>query len=293
MRLVVGVLVAASLLVSGCSGETGNPQTVETARTPAPEQEFTFEEAVEGPITYVEYKPGTRMTIVATPTADPAPCVVILHGHDVETAYYHELAAAVADKGIAVFVPDWDDTLPSNEDSRTTTITAGLDDVADAMRFVRLHAERYGGDPTRIVVVGHSLGAVAAMTTMLAGDRFGSDAFPREVSALPSAYVSLDGVVPFRELLWAEDLRQLYAQDPATWDTINPETYLGKAAVRDDREFRFFVATLDLEQTDALAKRMRTLGYRTSVETLDVGHMEAGEPQTETVDAIAHLAAPD
>ena len=293
MRLAVGVLVAASLLLSWMLWPDREPRDGRNRADARSRAGVHFEETVEGPITYVEYKPGTRMTIVATPTADPAPCVVILHGHDVETAYYHELAAAVAEKGIAVFVPDWDDTLPSDEDSRTTTITTGLDDVADAMRFVRLHAGRYGGDPARVVIVGHSLGAVAAMTTMLAGDRFGSDAFPREVSALPSAYVSLDGVVPFRELLWDEDLRRLYAQDPATWDKIDPETYLEEAKVGDAVEFRFFVATLDLEQTEALATRMRTLGYKTSVETLDVGHMQAAEPQTETVDAIVELARPD
>ena len=63
-----------------------------------------------------------------------------------------------------------------------------------------------------------------------------------------------------------------------------------RAKARGDLEFRFFVATLDLEQTETLATRMRTLGYKTSVETLDVGHMQAAEPQTETVDSIVELA---
>ena len=146
-------------------------------------------------------------------------------------------------KDVVVFIPEWDDTLPSDEDSRTATVTDGLDDIADAMRFVRQYAERYGGDPSRIVIAGHSLGATMAMTTMLAGDSFGTEAFPREVSAMPDAYVSLDGVVPFRELLWNEDLRRLYDQDPATWDKINPDTYLGEAGARKGTKFRFFVAT--------------------------------------------------
>ena len=300
MRRVAIIFITVLLLASGCAGETTkapqtaeSTQTAETTQAPRAEPTFPFEEDVRGPITYVEYKPGTLMAIVPTQTADPAPCVVILHGHQADTTAVQELAQAVAKKGAVVFLPDWDDTLPSHEDSRTQTITKGLDDVADAMRFVRLYAGRYGGDPERIVIVGHSLGAVAAMTTMLAGDRFGTDAFPREVSALPDAYVSLDGIVPFRELLWREDLRRFYEQDPATWDKINPDTYLDDAAVRKGAEFRFFVATLDIDQTKSMAKRMKKLGYTTSVERINVDHAQAAEPQKETVKAIIELAHPD
>ena len=160
MRLAVGILAAASLLLSGGLIPTGDREMGEPAQTPVVRQKFTSRRPsrARSPTSSTSPDPDDHR---CDTTADPAPCVVILHGHDVETAYYHELAAAVAEKGIAVFVPDSDDTLPSNEDSRTTTITTGLDDVADAMRFVRLHAERYGGDPARVVIVGHSFGAVA------------------------------------------------------------------------------------------------------------------------------------
>ena len=244
-------------------------------------------------ITDVKYKPGTSMTVMRTQTVEPAPCVVILHGHGVETAFYHALAKAVVERNAVAFMPDWNDILPSDEDPRTTTVTEGLDDIADAIRFIRLYAGRYGGDPERIVIVGHSLGAVFAMTTMLAGDQFGSDAFPHDVSALPDAYVSLDGVVPFRELLWNDTLRRLYDTDPATWDKINPDTYLGEAGIRKGVEFRFFVATLDFDQTQSMAKQMRKLGYKTSVERINVDHMQAAQPQPETVEAITQLAHPN
>ena len=264
-------------------------------RKPSPlaEPVFPFQETVQGSTTSVEFKPGTVVAVVATDTAGLAPCVVILHGHNVDIEFYRPLALTVVAEGAVVFLPNWNDTLPSEEDSRTQTITDGLDDVSDAMRFVRLHAARYGGDPKRVVIVGHSLGAVAAMTAMLAGDRFGTDAFPRDVSALPDAYVSLDGVVPFRQLLWDEGLRRLYGQDPSTWDKINPDTYLGDAVVRADAEFRFFVATLDFDETDAMAARMRQLGYRAGVEKINVDHMQAAEPQPETVKAISRLAHDD
>ncbi len=294
MRRVAVILLASLLLASGCAVEAAHGP--ESARTPQPSAAgtgFPFEEVVRGPITSVEYKPGSSMAILPSDGAEPAPCVVILHGYNAETAVYQKLAESVSEEGTAVFLPEWGDALPSGEDPRQTTVTNGLDDIADAMRFVRLHAERYGGDPERVVIVGHSLGGTFAMTTMLAGDRFGTGAFPREVNAMPDAYVSLDGVVPFRELLWTEELRRRYDKDPATWDKINPETYLSSAKVRADAPYRFFVATLDFDETSSLAARMNSLGHDASVERLEVGHMQAGEPQTATVEAITDLAYPD
>ncbi|MCE5253878.1 MAG: alpha/beta fold hydrolase [Actinomycetia bacterium] len=274
-------------------GPVNTPQTVgavdttEPPKPPGPEPTFPFDEYV---LTYLEYKPGTVMEIMQTQATGPAPCVMILHGYRVETTFYFPLAQAVAGRDAVVFMPDWNDTLPSDDDPRTTTVTDGLDDIADAIRFIRLYAGRYGADAERIVVVGHSLGAVVGMTTMLAGDQFGTEAFPREVSALPDAYVSLDGVVPFRELLWDADLRRLYDEDPGTWGKINPDTYLRAAGARAGVEFRFFVATLDFAETQSMAERMSELGYKTSVERIDVDHMQAAEPQPETVEAIAELA---
>ncbi len=290
----IAVIVAALVLLSGCADRAARaPDQARAPQVPRVEPVDKFIETVLNGVAYVEYTPGTMMAVVSTDTASPTPCVVILHGHDVGIEFYQPLARAVAEEGASVFLPDWDDTLPSAEDSRTQTVTDGLDDVADALRFIHLYARRYGGDPRRVVIVGHSLGAAAAMTAMLAGDRFGTDAFPHEVSALPDAYVSLDGVVPFRELLWNEELRRLYGQDPTTWDKINPDTYLDKAPPRRDAEFRFFVATLDFDATNSMAARMRKLGYNTSFEKIDVGHMQAAEPQPETVKAIAELAHPD
>jgi pimeloyl-ACP methyl ester carboxylesterase len=189
-----------------------------------------------------------------------------------------------------VFVPEWDSTLPTAADRRATTVTRGLDDVADAMRFARVNAPKYGGDSGRVILVGHSLGGAFAMTTTLAGDRFGTEPRPYDASALPDACVTLDGIVPFRETLWDESYRRLYDQDPSTWDKINPGTYMDKSTVRQGVEFRCFVATMDFEDCQAMVRRMRKLGYAASASKIDVGHMEAAQPQTETVAAILELA---
>ncbi len=290
------IAILSLLLLAGCTEET--PPTTDTSLAPRPttttsapsaEPPFPFEEHV---ITFVDYTPGAVLEIMRPQSPQPAPCVVILHGHTVETTFYHALAKNIADSGAVVFIPDWDDTLPSDADPRTASVTDGLDDIADAIRFIRLYGHRYGADPERIVIVGHSLGAVAGMTIMLAGDRFGTEAFPQEVSAVPDAYVSLDGVVPFRELLWNDDLRRLYDADPATWDKVNPDTYLAGTDLRKGVVFRFFVATLDVKQTQSLAERLNGLGYNATVEEIEVDHMEAAEPQPRTIEVVMELACP-
>jgi pimeloyl-ACP methyl ester carboxylesterase len=291
--LGAGALAAA--LLAGCaSSPAEKPEPVtpaaESSPTAVAEPVFPFEEDTQGPITYVEYMPGYFIAVVPSEAETPSPSVVIVHGFNVEPTFYHKLAKALAKKGMTVYIPDWRDRLPSNEDPRTTTVTEGLDDVADALRFVRTHAERYGSDPDNVVIVGHSLGAVAALDMMLAGDSFGSELFPKTTSAVPDAYVSLDGVVPFKELLWSPEFRALYKQDPVTWGKLNPDTYLDDSTVGEGRELRFFVATLDGDKTKSLAKRLKRRGYKTKVSTLDVEHLEAAEPQPATVKAITALA---
>ena len=295
MRRGAFAALAALLIVSGCAGpatktldDAGSRPRSTALSTPTVESPLPGE-VTQGDITYLDYKPGKRLTVLRSGSAERVPVVVILHGYNVETDFYVELARAVAKRGAVVFLPEWDD-LPSPEDPREQTATTGLDDVADAMRFTQLNAARYGGDPERVVIVGHSLGAVFALTTMLAGDQFGTSAFPHEVSALPDAYVSLDGVVPFRETLWNEDLRARYDKDPATWDKTTPTPTSAETMSGRVYSSAFLVATLHYALCKSMAKRMGKRGYKTKVSRMKVDHMQAAEPQTETVDAIIGLA---
>jgi len=293
MSRIVAILLAALALASGCAGRgaqssksAGSTPATTTAEAP----KFDLREEKQGEYTYVEYKPGKWVAVLPSASDKPLATVVILHGFNVETTFYHELAKAVADQDAVVLIPEWDDDLPSLEDSRQATVTDGLDDISDALRFTRLNAGRYGGDPERVILVGHSLGAAVGMTAMLAGDEFGSDAYPRDVSALPDGYVSLDGAVPFREQLWNVTLRELYDDDPDTWDKINPDTYLDESRVRENVTYRYFVAENDLDKTKSMAKRMKKLGFETKVSKLAVDHMQAAQPQPKTVKAISDLA---
>lgn len=92
--------------------------------------------------------------------SDPAPVVVFFYGgswRSGERAEYQFAAAALAQQGLLVVVPDYR-LYPE------VTYPAFLQDAARAVRWTFRYAADYGGDPSRIYVMGHSAGAyIAAM----------------------------------------------------------------------------------------------------------------------------------
>lgn len=91
---------------------------------------------------------------------DPIPVVVFFYGgswRSGERAEYRFAAAALAQQGLLVIVPDYR-LYPE------VTYPAFLQDAARAVAWTFRHAMNYGGDPGRIYLMGHSAGAyIAAM----------------------------------------------------------------------------------------------------------------------------------
>jgi arylformamidase len=48
-----------------------------------------------------------------------------------------------------------------------TTLTAIVEEIRSALRFIRLHAREFGGDPDRIIVAGHSAGGHLAANLLM------------------------------------------------------------------------------------------------------------------------------
>jgi acetyl esterase/lipase len=88
------------------------------------------------------------------------PVVVYFYGgswQGGERADARGVAQALAQRGIVTIVPDYR-VYPE------TIFPGFIDDAAAAARWTREHARAFGGDPGRIVVMGHSAGAhIAAM----------------------------------------------------------------------------------------------------------------------------------
>jgi len=98
------------------------------------------------------YAPGTRN--------EAAPTVIFFYGGNWEggdKSIYRFVGGALARQGIIAVIPDYR-VFPK------VRFPTFLEDGARAFRWVHDHAAEFGGDPGRIVLMGHSAGAhIAAM----------------------------------------------------------------------------------------------------------------------------------
>ena len=109
---------------------------------------------------------GQRLDVWRARSTKPgAPVVVFFYGGGWVKGTRQEYgwaARAYASRGFVVVVPDY-------RKVPTVRFPAFVEDAAEAVEWTRDHAAKFGGDPGRIAVVGHSAGAYAV--AMLALDR--------------------------------------------------------------------------------------------------------------------------
>ena len=135
------------------------------------------------------YGPGERARIdVYAPAAHPErplPVIIFFYGGSWKSGSregYGFAGRALAAQGFVVAVPDYR-LLPEGR------YPGFLDDSAAAVRWVRGHIGRYGGDPDRIVLAGHSAGAYNAAMLALDPRWLGADrAAVRGLAAMSGPY---------------------------------------------------------------------------------------------------------
>lgn len=113
----------------------------------------------------IAYAPGARRSLdVYGPNrgGESAPVVVFFYGgnwQEGEKATYRFVGAALAARGFVAVVPDYR-VYPE------VRFPGFIEDGARVVRWAHDHAAEFGGDPRRIVLMGHSAGAyIAAMLT--------------------------------------------------------------------------------------------------------------------------------
>lgn len=122
-----------------------------------------------------EYAPGRALDIYG---ANSPGKVLLWHGRGPnERDVLAPLATAVADRGVRLFVPDWDSTGPDR----------GRADLLWSVRYAREHG---GDDP--LVIVGWSLGGTAAASLALNARRLGLEFVP--VVCLAGAFQATDPI---------------------------------------------------------------------------------------------------
>jgi acetyl esterase/lipase len=113
----------------------------------------------------IAYAAGPRHSLdvyVPEPRPTAAPVVVFFYGGNWEEgdkSIYRFVGAALAARGLVTIIPDYR-VYPE------VRFPGFIEDGALAVRWAHDHAAEFGGDPQRLVLMGHSAGAhIAAMLT--------------------------------------------------------------------------------------------------------------------------------
>lgn len=107
--------------------------------------------------------PRRKLDVYAPEGAGPKPVIVFIYGGswaNGDKDDYTFAGLALASRGFVTVVPDYR-LVPG------VRFPTFIEDCAAAMRWVADHVSEYGGDASRIVLVGHSAGAYNAMMLAL------------------------------------------------------------------------------------------------------------------------------
>ena len=144
--------------------------------------------------------------VLAPPDGADLPTVVLLNGGGelfTERRYQAPLAVELANRGAVVFLIAYRGLSTgsySDQDSWS--------DARCAIRYARAHTEEFGGDPSRVVVVGHSQGGLMGLDIATHPEEEAEacladgSAIPDGVIALGSPRPSLHGVADSGPPMW-------------------------------------------------------------------------------------------
>lgn len=180
-----------------------------------------------------------------------SPVVVFLHGSDAVKEAHESESQALAEGGALVFTINWptpNSDLAWKDDGRDFRLMS--DAHICAIRFARAHSPEYSGDPTKITVVGFSMGARIGSTAALAGDalpvlwdefavkRGGPpsqiECVESETSANVEAFVGIGGRY--------NSVDYLKRVDPELWEIVSPYAHIGHSP---DQRIRLILGERD------------------------------------------------
>jgi pimeloyl-ACP methyl ester carboxylesterase len=161
----------------------------------------------------------------------PWPVVVTIHGRPRTQRDMAEIARALAAKGAVVYNVDYRGVRPAYTKGFPESIT----DVACAIRYARSTARRFGGDPSDVVLVGHSQGGYVGAIVALAGHTFRTDRSachsrrPMKES-LPEGFVHVAGVSAIHTGYRIDQafLGGTRSRIPAVWRRATLYTHIGR-----------------------------------------------------------------
>jgi arylformamidase len=173
----------------------------------------------------IAYGNGPDETLdVFTTTGGRAPVLVFIHGgwwRSLDKRDLSFIAPAFTKSGAMVVLPNYA-LCPA------VTIETIVLQLVRALAWVHRHAERYGGDPQRIVVAGHSAGGHLA--TMLLCCRWPEVAPELPVQLVPAA-LSISGVFDLQPVRQTPFLQADLRLTPASAERLSPARFPPPAGV--------------------------------------------------------------
>lgn len=205
---VVALLVVASL-ASGCS-------RLAIVNALVPRSDFVRTSAIE-----YGADPRQKLDVYQPLGAASAPVVIFFYGgrwRSGDRGAYLFVAEALASLGAVVIVPDY-------RLAPDAVFPAFVQDGARAVEWAYRHAGRYGGDPDRLYLMGHSAGAHIA--ALLALDRSYLDS----LSVPDSAIAGMIGVAgPYDFLPFTSADVRVAMGPPKGWPETQPVRFVRPAA---------------------------------------------------------------
>jgi acetyl esterase/lipase len=192
---------------------------VTPTEAPTPQLQVGMEITVQSDI---RYKSNHKLDVFSPLLHEDWPIVVILHGGQVGKNSVRSLGIALAEQGVVVFTPEYQSYTPS-ADQIPDQIRTSIEDPACAVRFARAHGSEFGGDPSQIILVGHSSGGAFGAVISLVGDQFHGDCLIHEGSAIPNVFIGLDGAYDINRYTSEE---RLQLAPPDEWKVWSPYTYV-------------------------------------------------------------------
>lgn len=163
---------------------------------------------------------GLDLDVYAPANAAGAPVVVFIYGGSWESGkrrWYGYVGKTLASNGIVTMIPDY-------RKYPDVQFPAFVDDAANAVRWARDHAPEFGGDPSRLYVMGHSAGGQIA--ALLACDPRYLDAAGMRTSDL-TGMIGLAGAYDF--LPFVEEEPQIFGADETSVHDSQPINFVNSA----------------------------------------------------------------
>lgn len=178
----------------------------------------TLEASVEGhrDISYAATEENKQKLDVYAPRTRAeklAPVFVFIHGgtwRSGDRSQYPAFGNRFAKEGAVVVVPSYR-LAPAHKHP------AQAEDVAAALAWTVKNIERYGGDPRRIYLGGHSAGGHLAALVALDG---------RYLAAHELKPAVLRGVIAMSGVYQVVNQEHVFGSDAATWKQASPQTYV-------------------------------------------------------------------